>query len=219
MPALSSPAVPQNFFDYKNEWSRSVFDRPHRFVIHYAYEIPWLDSPGANHPVLKHLLAGWHIAGFSEWQSGQPFTITTGVDSGGSGNPFPWRPDYNPNGQFSKDPVEGNLRTFRTPITGEGIVVTPLTAGGRPLPNSMPNGGNLGRNTFRGPSFTNWNFSLMKTVSLTERSTAQIRADWINLWNHRNFGNPVAAMISPAFGNNTTDPGGRSMLLSLKIRF
>ncbi len=219
--ALSSPAVPQNFFDYKNEWSRSVFDRPNRFVIHYAYEIPWLDSPGANHPVLKHLLAGWSIAGFSEWQSGQPFTITTGVDSGGSGTFFlsPWRPDYNPNGQFSKDPVEGNLRTFRTPITGEGIVVTPLTAGGRPLPNSMPNGGNLGRNTFRGPSFTNWNFSLMKTVSLSERSTVQLRADWINLWNHRNFGNPVAAMNSPAFGSNTTNPGGRSMLLSLKIRF
>src|SRR6267378_7783611 len=31
----SSPQVPQNFFNFRNEWSRSVFDRPNRFVIHY----------------------------------------------------------------------------------------------------------------------------------------------------------------------------------------
>ena len=47
-----------------------------------------------------------------------------------------------------------------------------------------------------------------------------MRSDWINLWNHRNFGNPVATLNNPsAFGTNVTDPGGRTMLLAAKIRF
>ena len=33
----------------------------------------------------------------------------------------------------------------------------------------MPGGGNLGRNTFRGPGFEQWNFSLSKAVKLRER--------------------------------------------------
>jgi hypothetical protein len=83
----------------------------------------------------------------------------------------------------------------------------------------MPHGGNLGRNTFRGPSFVNWTFSLAKRIPVSERVGVQLRADWFNLWNHRNFDNPVATMSSPAFGTNTTNPGGREMLISLKILF
>ena len=216
---LSSPQVPQEFFNYRNEWSRSVFDRPHRLGVHYFYEIPWLRSAGGISSVSRRIFSGWNISGFTEWQSGQPFTVRTGVDSGGSGVPIGWRPDYNPNGFLQRDSAEGNLRTFKTPITGEGIFVTPLTRGGLPLPNSMPHGGNLGRNTFRGPSYLNWNFNLAKRIPLSEHFNLQFRADWFNLWNHRNFGNPVATMSSPAFGTNITDPGGRAMLISLKILF
>ena len=194
-----------------------MFDRPHRVVVHYSYEIPWVQSNGGVLSVFKHIFSGWHIAGFTEWQSGQPFTVRTGVDSGGSGVPIGWRPNYNPKGIFAKDPVDGNLRTFKTPISGEGLFVTPLTPRGIPLPNSMPGGGNLGRNTFRGPSYSNWNLSLAKRIPISEAINLQLRADWFNLWNHRNFGNPEARMNSPAFGTNTTDPGGRTMLLGMKI--
>jgi hypothetical protein len=41
----------------------------------------------------------------------------------------------------------------------------------------------------------------------------------MNFWNHRNFGNPEARMVTPSFGVNSTDPGVRSMLVSAKIRF
>lgn len=215
---LSSPQVPQDFFNYRPEWSRSVFDRPHRLAIYYVFEIPWRESFGRARGLLNQIFSGWQIAGFSEWQTGQPFTVRTGVDSGGSRVPgivSGWRPDYNPAGILLKDPVEGNLRTF----TAEGIFVTPLTPGGANFPNTMPHGGNLGRNTFRGPGFANWNFSLAKAFSLAERAKLRFRVDWFNVWNQRNFGNPVATMISPNFGSNTTDPGARTMLVSAKILF
>jgi hypothetical protein len=216
----SSPQVPQDYFNYRNEWSRSVFDRPHRFVIHYVYEIPWFgNSPAA----LRHIFGGWQVSGFTEYQSGQPFTIRTGVDSGGSGTTAPWRPNYNTAGTFAKDVVEGNLRTFSIPISGSGIVVSPLTPGGLPLANSMSGGGSLGRNTFSGPGLANWNFSLAKTISMSERWKLQFRSDFIDAWNQHNFQNPVAIMSNSAFGANTANlvpgVGGRTMLLGAKLRF
>src|SRR6266566_3489753 len=216
----STPQLPQDYFNLRNEWSRSAFDRPHRFVVHYMYEIPWFASSSA---ALSHVFGGWGIAGFTEFQSGQPFTIVTGVDTAGVrdlASAFPGRPNYNPNGMFKKDPVTGDLRTFTTPVDGTGIVVAPLGRNGI-LANSMPGGGNLGRNTFRGPSFKNWNFALTKKISIQEGWQVQLRSDFINLWNHNNFANPESKMSSPSFGSNTATlvTDARQILLSAKIRF
>ncbi|MGH9629952.1 MAG: hypothetical protein ACRD7E_16665, partial [Bryobacteraceae bacterium] len=211
----STPQVPQDYFNYRNDYSRSVFDRPHRFVVHYTWQIPG----SFDNRFLNGLLSGWGVAGFNEWQSGQPFTVRTGVDTGGTGTPTPHRPDFNPNGIFENDPVEDNLRTFRSPIDGTGRFLTALTAGGAPLATSNAGGGNLGRNTFRGPSFSNTNVSLFKEISFTERWHVRLKADWINAFNQRNFLPPVVTMNSPNFGQNTSDPGGRTMLLSAHVRF
>ena len=94
-----------------------------------------------------------------------------------------------------------------------------MTAGNIPLANSDPNGGNLARNTFRGPYRKQWNLGFGKSIQITERWRIELRNDLINAFNQRNFGNPVAAMNAPNFGQNTTDPGNRTMLLGAKIRF
>ncbi len=214
----SSPQVPQDFFNFRNEWSRSAFDRPHRLAVHYLYEIPWF-SPAQK--VFGRIFGGWQISGSVDAQSGQPFTIRTGVDTVGTlAAAFPGRPNYNPGGTLIKDPATGDLRTFVIPINGTGIVTAPLGPNGI-LANSMPGGGNLGRNTFRGPSLQNWNFALMKKISLRESGQLQIRGDFVNLWNHRNFQNPVAMMSSPAFGQNTATllTDSRQILLSAKVKF
>ena len=219
---LSSPRVPQDPLNFRSDWSRSVFDRPHRLSIYYLFQTPWRDSWGREVPFLRQILGGWQIGGSVESQSGQPFTVRTGVDSGGSGllpAEGSWRPDLNQNGIFHKDPVTGDLRTFSSPIDGTGIFVTPLGIGGLALSASMPNGGNLGRNTFRGPSFSIWNLSIAKKIALSEGISLEFGGTCLNLWNHRNFGNPVAIMNRSDFGTNTSDPGNRNILLSAKILF
>lgn len=214
----SSPQVPQNYFNYRPEYSRSVFDRPQRLVWYYTYQLPWFRDGMLANSVMKGVFSGWEMSGFTEYQSGQPFTIITGVDTGGNGSAAQ-RPTYNPNGSFTKDPVTGNLRTFTIPLNGTGIVVTPLNASGRPLIDTVPNGGNLGRNTFRGPGLASWNVSLAKTFSVTERIKLLIRADWTDLFNYRNFSNPSSNINSPLFGTNTSDPGTRSGFLAAKVSF
>jgi len=216
----SSPQIPQDFSNFRSEWSRSAFDRPHRFVVHYVYEVPWVSNgPSA----LRHVFGGWQIAGSTEFQSGQPFTIRTGVDSVGTaagGTNPPGRPNYNSGGVIAIDPDTGDFRSFTTPING-GIVTAPRDVNGNLLANTMPGGGNLGRNTFRGPSFQLWNFALMKTISMTERVKLQIRSDFGNLWNHNNFQNPEARMSSPTFGQNTATllSDARQILFVGKLRF
>src|SRR5262249_61759106 len=110
---------------------------------------------------------------------------------------------------------------FYIPKDGTGIVTAPLTPTGNILINSMPGGGTLGRNTFRGPGFQQWNFSLLKTISITEGVKLQVRSDFINVWNHNNFQNPVATMNSATFGANTADllTDTRQALFSGKLKF
>ncbi len=216
----SSPQIPQDFFNYRNEWSRSVFDRPHRFVVHYQYEIPWFTSGWASQALSK-IMSGWQVSGFTEYQAGQPFTIRTGADTAGINTTGPARPNFNPGGTVRKDPVTDDFRTFTIPIDGTGIVAAPLTASGTILANSMPGGGNLGRNTFRGPGFNQWNVSLLKRIKVTERMQVQLRTDFVNAWNHNNFQNPVATMASPTFGQNTADllTDARQILFSARVKF
>jgi hypothetical protein len=103
-----------------------------------------------------------------------------------------------------------------------GIFVTPLTASKVPLLTTMAFGGNLGRNTFRGPGFITTNLSLSKTFSINERWKIRVRNDVFNLFNHRNFAPPNNQMVSPTFGQSTRDIVGdstRNMLASVKVIF
>jgi hypothetical protein len=50
--------------------------------------------------------------------------------------------------------------------------------------------GDAGRNSLRAPGFFQWDFSLMKNFPVKERVTIQFRADFFNILNHPNFGNP-----------------------------
>lgn len=221
--AASSPQIPQDYSRRDLEWSRSVFDRPHRFSIHYAYRIPWFANSSA---LLDNVFEGWQLSGFWEIQSGQPFTIRVGVDTLGlTNNATSARPDYNPGGILIPDPETGNLRTFRIPLDGTGIVSAPhvTSESGQVtfLRNSMPNGGTLGRNTFRGPSFNNANMSLMKRFDLPSEKRVEIRADFVNVFNHDNLPNPIGDMSSANFGRNILQPftDARQVLLGAKIAF
>jgi outer membrane receptor protein involved in Fe transport len=207
---------PQNVLNNRADYGRSDYDRPHRAVVYYLYETPALSRMPL--PVSR-VLGSWRVAGSSEWQSGQPFTITTGVDSNGDGTTNNDRPDYNREGALLKDPVTGNLRSFQTALDGTGLFITPLTPNRQPLANSVIGGGNLGRATLRGAGLAIWNVSLSKVIPLTERWCIDLRAEATDLFNHRNFGPPVAVMSNLQFGRNQLDPGRRAVVLNARLRF
>jgi hypothetical protein len=72
--------------------------------------------------------------------------------------------------------------------------------------------GNLGRNVVIGPGFNNSDLSLMKSTKIGERMTVQFRAEFFDLFNHANLGQPGNVVDSPSFGRitNTRFPTGES---------
>ena len=74
------------------------------------------------------------------------------------------------------------------------------------LPPAYGTFGTMGRNIFRGPSFSEWDLSVVKPFHFGERLTAQLRGEVFNVINHPNFANPWGA--SGTYGNvDPTSPG------------
>jgi len=209
----------------------SDFDRTHRLAVSYRYDLPFFASASGPTHVL---LGGWAVSGITIIQSGLPFSV---LDSG-AGSAFI--------GLGSAPGVTtGSLArgsTISSGLAGGGIssridgYLNPAAFTTAPLlyPTQCPVDpnfcttlfGNLGRNTYRGPTQQNWDFSLIKNFPLTERTVLRFSSDFFNIWNHPNFGNPavtdvetIGAPNSP-FGKITSTVGTpRLIQFSLRLSF
>jgi outer membrane receptor protein involved in Fe transport len=199
---------PQSMFDYESEWSRSQYDRPHRLAVSYIWEIP-----GPRTGLLGQIIGGWQLSGVTSGQSGQPFTIITGVDSNGDSTDagLSDRPNINSSGSLVWD---NDHKTF----TNNGYYTVPLGSNNLPLANSLGNG-NAPRNSERGAAFWNTDLSLMKRFDLPGTVLFTVRVDAFNLLNQDNYGAPVNNMTSTSFGLNTNNFGRRIIQLGGKFTF
>jgi hypothetical protein len=207
----------------------SDFDRPHRVVVSYRYDLPFFKgATGAKGALLR----GWAVSGITIAQSGSPFSVT---DSGG-GTAF-LGAGFTP-GTLSGQLVSGS--TLASALTTGGIrsrIDGYLNPGAfTTAPQLYPaqcladpnfcttNFGNLGRNVFRGPSQQNWDFSLLKTFRLTERQSLRFTSDFFNIWNHANFGNPAVNDVETIGIQNSpfgkiTSTVGTPRLIQFSLRY
>jgi hypothetical protein len=202
-----SPQIPQSYFDYGSEWSVSGFDRRHRLVFNYMWEIP-----GPKTGVWNAVAGGWRLAGVTQTQSGAPFTVRTGVDTNGDGSGGSDRPNINPSGTLT-------WNSDHSAFTNNGYYVTPLGSNGLPLANTVPNGGNSARNSQRGPDYWNTDLSLSKRFVLHGSTALTVRIDGFNVLMQENKGTPIMLMNDPNFGLNTNSWGRRSFQFSGKFSF
>jgi hypothetical protein len=203
-----SPQIPQDYKNIDAEWSLSAFDRTHRLSAHWLYEMPRLGSGWKD-----RALGGWQVGGVFQAQSGQPFSIVTGVDTNGNGAGGD-RPNFNAGGTLTPDPDTGNLRTFTT----SNMFLAPRGSNGLPLAFSLGNG-DLGRNTLRAAAWFNWDLSVAKRFRLFNAHSLLIRGDFLNAFNQDNYGIPVNSLNNPSFGQNTQNWGNRTITLSAKYAF
>ena len=172
------------------ERANSNFDIRRRFTWNYVYQFP---SRGGSWSKLSD---GWGLDGALNIQDGQPFQLNYNFNGGydGSGEGFE-RPDVvGPIVTNSSNPVQFlDLSSFAVPCTlSGGTAPSNCTAGSRHF-------GNMGRDSLRGPSFKQFDFSAFKDTKLKEQLTMQLRIEVFNLFNHPNFANPfLPAGIAPA---------------------
>lgn len=190
----------------------SDFDARNRFVINAVYDLPFKGN---------RLVSGWEIAGISQAQSGNPLSII--VQNSVPTGAFTLFPDAS--GPIHTESVPFSATQYGIQwIVNPGVLSQPRVAD--------PNGGfdyhfgNLGRNTVIGPSFVNTDFSITKRTKITERVDSEFRAEFFDIFNHPNFGNPNLRFGTSTFGliSSTRFPTGdfgssRQIQLALKLEF
>jgi hypothetical protein len=58
------------------------------------------------------------------------------------------------------------------------------------MANAIGTFGNFGKNNMCGPGMANTDFSMLRSIKITEHKQLQLRAEFFNVFNHANFGRP-----------------------------
>ena len=187
-----------NQFDPRANRGVSNFDRTHRFVLSYLWDLPrpaFAERSRAG----RVLLSDWQVAGIVTAMSGLPIDI---VDTG-AGSFY-----FGPNSGLSR-PSWAAGATRQTAMTNVPAgyyfnplaFVRPVIQPGQPIPSSNGEAianavgtdiGNVGRNVLRGPRQSNVDFSVIKRLLVGESKNIELRAEFFNLLNQVNLANPVS---------------------------
>ncbi len=198
--------------DLKFSRGLSDFDRTHRFVVSYRYDLPFYNgATGAK----KVFLSEWSVSGITTFQSGLPFSVTDSAAGSAFLGPglasATLGASLASGGSIAAGNTSGSTidRVNNRYVDPANFVPAPVAdpAGCALDENACTTAfGDIGRNTYRGPFQQNWDFSLIKNFKITERQSLRFTADFFNLWNHANFGNPPINDIETAVCSNGT-PG------------
>jgi hypothetical protein len=184
----------QNPYDTHPEKGPSAFDATHSFGLSLAQDLH-LESAGFLRPISRKATYGWELLSISSMSSGAPFTVFSGIQQTGAGENGVDRPN-----QIAA-PHLSTARANRQDYFGHGAAnggdffsIPAFVAGG-----TGPNQGvfgTLGRNSFRGPAYYDYDFALIKDTpfgrrrSGAERVDLQFRSEFFNLFNIVNMGLP-----------------------------
>jgi hypothetical protein len=202
----------------EDEWGPSQFDRRHRLVGGFVYDLPFFRN--STNWFIKNIIAGWQISGNFHFTSAQPFTVQATHAS--------W--DFNYDGGYKdrplwtgEDPNDVVQWSGGFPYLGkEGYFAVPNPPSG--LDDwSYYNQNFVTRNMFRWFPTHNIDISLQKyfTIPVGGREvTLQLIGEVFNLlnstfWALPNWGN----YESSAFGEVSRKNGVRTAQVSVRILF
>jgi hypothetical protein len=138
----------------------------------------------------SQFVEGWQLAVIVQAQSGNPVNIVT-----------------------SNSTINGVANTVRPDVAGPIRIIGSADQWFDADTLTIASGfGSLGRNVVIGPGFNNTDFSVIKNTWLSEDLRVQFRAEFFDLFNHPNFGQPGNVLVTSAFGRitNTRFPTGES---------
>ena len=217
-----TPSAIENPFDQKNDRAACSFDIPQVLRANAVWALPFHGN---------RIIEGWQLSGIVNNYGGVPINVNTGFDRAVFTSGSTPRPNYVPNNPAQTVNGVALPACNNNPILGrDGF----NTIGKWFNPNCYalePVGtfGNTGRNTLRGPSFFNFDISLLKDTRITEQIKLQFRAEFFNITNHTNLGFPNNNVFSASGAINAATVGTitasnvgstpRQIQLALKLTF
>lgn len=216
---LSAPYFPLPNWQ-KLDWAPSQIDLHNNFTASIIYDLPFGRGKrfGSDwSKVTDSVLGGWQVTLIEKITSGFADPL---IDSA--------------NGNFTGSGVSGVA--FNTGGNGNNFNRPDKVSGCNPYANQTKTQfinpacfvhaaqgelGNASRVPVFGPDFVNSDFSLIKQFKLPwENMGLNFRAEFFNLFNHAQFGEPISDINALAFGSvNSTVNNPRLVQLGLKLTF
>lgn len=182
---------------------RSDFDHRNVASISFVYQVPKVmkDAPGA----VRYVVNGWQASGLFQTRSGDPLTILSNAsNNSGSGQGRDRAVLVGaPYGGSACSPT-AHCKNLLNPAS--------FTANPTPsAPNFTPNYGDMIKGALTGPRYTDVDMAIARNFPVTERANLQLRAEYFNVFNHTNFGDPTTT-LGGSFGEitGTTPQNGAS---------
>ena len=210
--------------NYRNNYSPSYFDVPHRAVISYVYELPFGAGKRFNssNPAVRALISGWLTGGVAIFQSGTPLVVTGASNGSLNGRPnrvagesvtVPKALQHWYDGRTTVSLPDGrkitpcaNCFLIYNPDAFAGNVVT--TPNGSVVNDVYWFGTAANRyDTILSPGINNWNMSISRTFRYKERMTVDFAAQFTNAFNHTQF-RPAMNMALGATSVQVNSPQG-----------
>jgi hypothetical protein len=207
----------------RNNYGMSEFNREHRLVVSFLYQLP---SPHGGAAVTRKLLGGWAAAGVMTLQSGLPLTLTgtsaaniAGITSDRAymapGCTYqdlstPGSVNSKLSNYFARNCIWRNAAgTAAWPVIGNDGVATAF--------------GNSGVGIVSGPDQRNFDLSAIKQTRirpLGENGNLEFRAEFFNAFNTTQFSTPGTNVSASTFGViSSTAVNPRIVQLALKLNF
>src|SRR5262249_54457549 len=148
-----------------------------------TYDLP---SPRSQ-KFVETILNGWSLNSFVLARSAPPVDVVGATVSVGGLSLAP-RPNVNPG----------------LPLTLEGAQYPGGRIFNRAAFTAAANGqqGNFGRNVLRGFGAWQADAGVQRQFHITEQVGLRFRAEFFNIFNHANFGNPTNILSNPLFGRS-----------------
>ncbi|MGB9336987.1 MAG: carboxypeptidase regulatory-like domain-containing protein [Candidatus Acidiferrales bacterium] len=161
-----------NPIDFRLSRGLSLVDAKHRFVFSPYWELPIPKHSGFVGKVVN----GWAVSGIVTFQSGFPIRMNTQDD---------------PELEFSVFFESANTPQLTGPLTFSN----PRKPGnvwfsGNISDPALGSFGNMPHSLCCGPTISNSDIAIEKKTPITERFSAEFRAEFFNAWNHTQFANP-----------------------------
>jgi len=182
----------QDYYNRRADWAVSSNDVPHNLVVSYSLGLPIGQGKrflGSASGAVNKLVSGWGVNGIYTLQSGLALVITNASNNSYSLDNGTQRPNLVPDCVL-KTTGSATSRLNNWFNTACFTQPAPFTFGD--APRELTN--------VRGGGINNSDFALFKDTHLTERWKIQFRAEFFNLFNRVQFGEPGQSFGAPGFG-------------------